>query len=150
MDAGLDDCVFCSIAAGAVDDDLVAYRSANVFVIPALRQRARNRGHTLVLPVAHVRNLHDAEPDLLAEIATVAARLTAAFPAAYGAIGSITFQNNVEPDGQPFHLHVHAVPRFDGDCFAMPDPDVAEVPRAGRLLQAAELRRILERHPGQP
>lgn len=141
----MDGCVFCTIASGEVDDDLVAYRSANVFVIPALRQRARNRPHTLVLPVAHVRNLHDAGPGLLAEVGSVAARLTAAFPAACQAVGSITFQNNVEPDGLPFHLHVHVVPRFEDDGFAMPDPaGVAEVPRAERLAQTGKLQQMLQ------
>jgi diadenosine tetraphosphate (Ap4A) HIT family hydrolase len=144
MDAPVfDDCVFCTIAAGDVDDDLVAYRSASVFVIPALRQRPRNRPHALVLPAAHVRNLHDAGPGLLAELSAVTARLTAALPAVCRAVGSITFQNNVEEDGLPFHLHVHVVPRFDGDDFAMPDPAVAEVPRPERRAQSTELRQIL-------
>jgi histidine triad (HIT) family protein len=149
----MDNCVFCAIGAGELDDDLVGYRSGRVFVLPALRQRARNRGHTLVLPIAHVRNLHDADTGLLAEVAAVTARLTGAFPGRYGAVGSITFQNNVEDDGLPFHLHVHVVPRFDGDGFAMPDPaGVAEVPRAERLAQAAELRKILGSVPraGRP
>lgn len=137
-------CVFCAIGAGDVDDDLVAYRSGGVYVVPALRQRPRNRGHTLVLPVEHVRNLHDAAPGLLAELAAVTARLTAAFPASYRAVGSITFQNNVEPDGEPFHLHVHVVPRFDDDGFVMPDPGgVTEVPKGARLAQAAQLRDML-------
>lgn len=140
----MDDCVFCAIGAGDVDDDLVAYRAGGVYVLPALRQRARNRPHTLVLPVAHVRNLHDAGPGLLAELAAVTARLTAAFPVAYRAVGSIAFQNNVELDGEPFHLHVHVVPRFDGDGFAMPDPGgVTEVPRGERLAQSAQLRDML-------
>ena len=102
-----------------------------------------NRGHALVLPVAHVRNLHDAQPDLRAEILAVVAQLTRAFPAMYGATGSYVFQHNVEPDDQPFHLHVHAVPRFEGDNFAEPDPAVAEVARAERLAQAAALRDLL-------
>jgi histidine triad (HIT) family protein len=143
----VDDCVFCSIGRGDIDGDLVARASDHVFTLPPIRQRARNRGHALVLPVAHVRNLHDAEPDLRAEIFSVIAQLTAAFPALYGAAGSYVFQNNVEPDGRPFHLHVHAVPRFPGDDFAEPDAAVAEVPRAERLAQAAVLRDLLGRAP---
>jgi histidine triad (HIT) family protein len=97
-----------------------------------------------VLPVAHVRNLHDAGPGLRAELAAVTARLTAAFPTVYRATGSITFQNNVEPDGEPFHLHVHVVPRFDGDGFAVPDPGgVTEVPRDRRLAQSGQRRDML-------
>jgi histidine triad (HIT) family protein len=139
----MDHCVFCAIGSGAVDSDLIVHASPRVFVVPALRQRARNRGHALVLPAEHVRNLHDAEPDLRDELFAVAAALTGAFPALYGAAGSYVFLNNVEPDGEPFHLHVHAVPRFGGDGFSEPDPAVAEVPRDERLAQAALLRGLL-------
>ncbi len=139
----MDDCVFCAIGAGDVDGDLVARASDRVFVLPPLRQRPNNRGHALVLPVAHVRNLHDAQADLRNEILAVVTQLTRGFPALYGAAGSYVFQHNVEPDDRPFHLHVHAVPRFPGDNFAEPDPAVAEVPRAERLAQAAVLRDLL-------
>jgi histidine triad (HIT) family protein len=137
------DCDFCAIASGQVDRDLVAFRSEQVFVLPALRQRRRNRGHTLVLPVGHVSNLHDAPAGLLAAVMTVTARLTAAVPDLFGATGSLVFQNNILPDGVPFHLHVHVVPRFSGDGFTMPDPSIAEVPRTDRLAQAARIREML-------
>jgi histidine triad (HIT) family protein len=136
------ECVFCDIGSGRIDSDLAVFPSERVLVLPALRQRPRNRGHALVLPVGHVRNLHDAESGLLAEVMTVTARLTAAFAALYGANGSFVFQNNVEPDGLPFHLHVHAVPRFPGDDFRTPDPASTEVPRAERLLQSQALRDV--------
>jgi len=72
----------------------------------------------------------------------ITARLTAEFPAKLGANGSFVFQNNVEPDGLPFHVHV--VPRFDGDEFRCPDPDGVEaVPRGDRLAQARALRELL-------
>ena len=132
------------LRGGRIDRDLAVLVSERVYVLPPLRQRPRNRFHTLVLPVAHVRNLQDADPGLLAEIMTITARLTAAFPGKLGANGSFVFQNNVEPDGLPFHLHVHVVPRFDGDEFRVPDPHaVEEVPRSDRLAQARELRGLL-------
>jgi histidine triad (HIT) family protein len=137
------DCDFCAIASGEADRDLVAFRSQHVFVLPALRQRRRNPGHALVLPVSHVSNLHDAPPDLLAAVMTITARLTAAVHDLFGATGSLVFQNNILPDGMPFHLHVHVVPRFGDDGFTMPDPSVAQVPRAERLAQAARIREVL-------
>jgi histidine triad (HIT) family protein len=137
-------CVFCDIGAGRIDGDLAVLVSERVYVLPALRQRPKNRFHTLVLPVAHVRNLQDADPGLLAEIMAITARLTAVLPRKLSANGSFVFQNNVEPDGLPFHLHVHVVPRFEGDDFRTPDPDgVEEVPRRDRLAQARELRGLL-------
>lgn len=140
----VDECVFCDIGVGRVDRELAVPVSERVYVVPALRQRPKNRFHTLVLPVAHIRNLHDTEPGLLAEIMTITARLTAALPAKLGANGSFVSQNNVEPDGLPFHLHVHVVPRFDSDEFRNPDPDgVEEVSRGDRLAQARALRELL-------
>jgi histidine triad (HIT) family protein len=136
-------CTFCPIAAGEVDADLVAVRTAQAFVIPALRQHPTNHGHALVLPVHHTRNLADASPAVRDEIFAITARLTAAMPSLYGADGSIVFQNNTAPDDPLFHLHVHVVPRFRGDSFVMTRAAVAEVPRPERLQQATLIRQVL-------
>jgi histidine triad (HIT) family protein len=140
-------CTFCAIAGGAADADLVALRTGRVFVIPAPRQRPRNQGHALVVPAGHVVSLHDAAPAVRDELFAVVAQLTGAVGALYGAEGSIVFQHNITPGPVPFHLHVHVVPRFPGDDLTMPDPAMAEVPRAVRLRQAAALRQALS--PGR-
>lgn len=137
------DCTFCPIAGGEVDADLVAMRTEQVFVIPALRQHPTNHGHALVLPVRHTRNLADAPTSVRDEMFAIAAKLTAAMPALYGADGSIVFQNNTAPDDPLFHLHVHVVPRFPADTFVMTRAAVAEVPRPERLEQAAAIRQAL-------
>jgi histidine triad (HIT) family protein len=139
----VDACTFCPIAAGDIDTDLVALRTGQVFVIPALRQHPTNHGHALVLPVTHIRNLADAEPSVRDEIFAVAAQLTSAMPSMYRAQGSIVFQNNTAPDDPLFHLHVHVVPRFSDDGFVMTRAAVAEVPRSERLQQAALIRQAL-------
>jgi histidine triad (HIT) family protein len=118
-------------------------RTAQVFVIPALRQHPTNHAHALVLPVTHVTNLADAPPSVRDEIFAVAAQLTSAVPSLYGAEGSIVFQNNTGPDDPLFHLHVHVVPRFPDDAFVMTRAAVAEVPRSERLQQAALIRHAL-------
>jgi histidine triad (HIT) family protein len=141
----VDECTFCPIAAGEIDGDLVAMRTAQVFVIPALRQHPTNHGHALVLPVTHTRNLADASPSVRDEIFAVAAQLTSAMPGLYGAQGSIVFQNNTAPDDPLFHLHVHIVPRFPDDDFVMTRAAVAEVNRSERLQQAALIRHALNR-----
>jgi histidine triad (HIT) family protein len=140
----VDECTFCPIAAGEIDIDLVALGTAQVFVIPALRQHPTNHGHAFVLPRAHTRSLSDVPPSVRDEIFAIAAQLTAVMPSMYGAEGSIVFQNNTTPDDPLFHLHVHVVPRFAGDHFVMTRAAVAEVPRAERLGQANLIRQAVD------
>lgn len=109
----MSDCAFCRIGQGEIDEDLVAYRSENVFVVPELKQRPNNPGHALVLPVSHVTDLHDVPADLLHEIFEVTARVTSGVKDAYGAVGSTVTQNNHIPGQELHHVHVHVVPRFE-------------------------------------
>ena len=132
-------CPFCRIGSGEVDPDLVALRTQNVFVVPALTQRVRNRGHTLVLPVKHVAGLETATAELLGELFQVAALVSAAMPISFGAIGTTVFQNNGVPDQHLEHLHVHVVPRFAGDGFRMPDPTITAIERGRRVEQSTTL-----------
>ncbi|KOV64091.1 hypothetical protein ADK64_17965 [Streptomyces sp. MMG1121] len=124
---------------------MVAYRSENVFVVPALKQRQSNPGHALVLPVSHVTDLHDVPAGLLHEIFEVTARVTSAVKDAYGSVGSTVTQNNRIPGQVLHHVHVHVVPRFEDDGFRMPDPDLCEAPRHVRRARAAALRKALLR-----
>jgi len=135
----VDGCIFCPIASGALDADLVALRTERVLVLPALRQHPGNHGHALIVPVAHTRNLEDAGTELRNEVFAVAAHVCSAVTWLYESDGSIVFQNNVGPDDDLFHLHVHVVPRFTGDDFVMTRAAVAEVPRPERLRQSAAL-----------
>ncbi|ADI12457.1 hypothetical protein SBI_09339 [Streptomyces bingchenggensis BCW-1] len=140
----MSDCAFCRIGQGKIDEDLVAYRSESVFVVPALKQRQNNPGHALVLPVSHVTGLHDVPTDLLHELFEVTARVTSAVKDAYGAVGSTVTQNNHIPGQVLHHVHVHVIPRFEDDGFRIPDPESYEAPREARLARAAALRQALQ------
>jgi histidine triad (HIT) family protein len=137
-------CPFCALAAGGVDDELVALRTPNAFVVPALVQRPLHRGHMLVLPASHVTRLIDVEAPLLQELYTVAARVSMAVRKAFGATGATLFQNDDAPDQILLHLHIHVVPRRPGDDFKLPDPVKAVLSREERRHQALALRRALE------
>ncbi|WP_425571000.1 HIT family protein [Planotetraspora kaengkrachanensis] len=139
----MNSCPFCLIGAGDVDGELLAYRTANVFVLPVPWQRAKNLGHCLVLPTAHVTSLHAAPRDLLTELFDVVAQVTAAVREAFGAPGSMVLQNDNIPGQTLSHLHVHAIPRSPDDEFILADPDKMEIPFEVRAQQAAQLRRAL-------
>lgn len=139
-------CPFCAIAAGAADAadaDLIALRTPAVFVVPALKQRPRNRGHLLVLPVAHVTRLADADAALRDELTAVIGRVSGAVRAAFGATGTFVFVNEDAPDQVLDHLHVHVVPRTAGDGFRVPDPASEVLGRDERVRQAEAVRRAL-------
>ena len=81
----------------------------------------RAPGHTLVIPKAPARNLLDVNPDDLAHIMQVAQRIARAGMKAFGADGVTIQQFNEKAGGQVvFHLHVHVIPRREGEAMKPP------------------------------
>ena len=88
----------------------------------------RAPGHTLVIPKAPARNLLDENPDDLAHIMQVAQRIARAGMKAFGADGVTIQQFNEKAGGQVvFHLHVHVIPRREGEAMK-PPATVKETP----------------------
>lgn len=99
----------------------------------------QSRGHMLVLPKAPSRNVLDADPKMLAAVASYLPRLGRALMDATGADGLRIMQFNEVPAGQTvFHLHFHLVPMYQGVEMGAhagggraDDPQLAEL--AGRI-----------------
>ncbi|QHS16612.1 HIT family protein [Halopenitus persicus] len=108
-----DDCIFCSIVDGdipartvAETDDVLAFLDANPLA----------RGHTLVIPKAHHEHVGDLPADLSGAVFDVVAELTPRVQAAVDADGANVGINDGAAAGQEVpHVHVHIVPRFEGD-----------------------------------
>lgn len=105
------DCKFCRIATGEevasvvwADDQLVAFLDA----------RPLFKGHTLLMPRAHVGTLPDLPDSLREPFLAATQRLAAAMVSGLGAQGSFVAMNNVVSQSVP-HLHCHVVPRTRGD-----------------------------------
>lgn len=74
----------------------------------------RGDGHVLVIPKAQARNILDAQPGDLAELAKAVQVLARAVKEAFAADGITVQQFNESAGGQVvFHLHVHVIPRFE-------------------------------------
>jgi len=104
-------CLFCSIAAGDTPTDLVLDTPA---VVAFLDHRPLFKGHTLVVPRAHVETLRDLDGPLRDELFLRVQQVAAAVQDATGSAGSFVAMNNVVSQSVP-HLHVHAVPRNPKD-----------------------------------
>jgi histidine triad (HIT) family protein len=98
------------------------------------------RGHALVVPRSHSRDLHEIGTEDLAAVARAAQRLAARARDALGADG-VNLLNFSGPAAWQtvFHFHLHVVPRYDDDPLRLlwlpgaGDPD--EIAAAAELLK---------------
>lgn len=113
---GRSGCVFCSAYRGRGDrDNLVLARGRGAFVI--LNKYPYNNGHLMVVPAAHVADLQDAPREVLVEMMDLAVRCTAALRKIYRPTGINLGVNLGRSAGAGIegHLHLHLVPRWEGD-----------------------------------
>ena len=132
------DCLFCKIVAGEVpatrideDERTVAFMDIN----PA------TRGHALVVPRAHTRDLLSIDADELAAVASAAKRLAARAKERLGADGINLLNSCGSAAWQTvFHFHVHVIPRYRDDPLRLPwvpgPGDADEIAAAGAALRA--------------
>ena len=111
-------CVFCRIASGELPGNIV-YRDARV--VAFLDASPLFLGHTLVVPIDHVATLDDLPPALLGPLFEIVRRTSIAVQQALGADGSFVATNTRISQSVP-HVHVHVVPRNEGDGFFSPRP----------------------------
>ncbi|MFB6154339.1 MAG: HIT family protein [Haloferacaceae archaeon] len=138
------DCIFCGIVDGDVpsrtvyeDDTVVAFLDANPLA----------RGHTLVVPKAHHERLNDAPVGVTADLFRAVRELVPRVESAVDVDATTVGVNNGRAAGQEVpHLHVHVVPRFDGDgggpihavAGARPDLTDAELDEVATAITDAE------------
>jgi histidine triad (HIT) family protein len=106
-------CAFCGIVnggAGAAAAEV--YRDAQV--VAFLDARPVFKGHTLVVPAAHVETLGDLPSAAIAPLFGVVQRVARAVEKGLEADGTFVALNNRVSQSVP-HLHVHVVPRRRGD-----------------------------------
>lgn len=112
------DCIFCAIAAGEAEAEVVY---SDERVVAFLDANPATDGHVLVVPRAHARGILDIEDEDAAAVLRAAVRVARAIDGALAPEGFTLFQAN-EPAGwqDVFHLHVHVVPRWTGDGLTQP------------------------------
>ncbi len=110
-------CVFCRIAASGPPSPAngVVWRGERTFCV--LNAYPYASGHLLVLPVRHVAELGELDPEEAADLWRVTQRAVEAAGTAYGPDGFNLGANlgRAAGAGIPRHLHLHVVPRWSGD-----------------------------------
>ncbi len=132
-----EDCAFCSIVAGDLPAEVV---DSDEHTLAFLDINPWTRGHALVVPRNHSRNLYEADDGDLSRTVVASKRLALTMRARLGCEG-VDLLNACEPAGWQtvFHLHVHVIPRWEDDPLELPTrPQPAEQQELAAV--AAELR----------
>jgi histidine triad (HIT) family protein len=111
------DCVFCQIVADTRKCVLLA---AGAAALAFMDIHPANPGHCLVVPKGHWPTVFDIPPDEFAAVARLAAHVAAAVQRALSPPGLSLVQSNGPAANQSVpHLHIHVLPRCDGDCLPL-------------------------------
>jgi ATP adenylyltransferase len=110
-----DACVFCLALSSPDAEPLIVYRGQTCFVI--LNLFPYNNAHLMVVPNRHVATLSAATEEERGDLIRLAAVSEQVIGEAYAPHGMNMGINLGKPAGAgvPGHLHMHVVPRWNGD-----------------------------------
>ena len=113
-----DDCIFCKIVAGEIpaqkldeNEQAIAFMDINPWT----------RGHALVIPKEHTRNLLDAPREALASTIEMAQQVATRQRDRLDCDG-VNLLSSAEPAAWQtvFHYHLHVIPRYEDDPLQLP------------------------------
>jgi histidine triad (HIT) family protein len=134
-------CVFCKIARKQAPASLV-YEDENVLAF--LDIRPLSEGHTLVIPREHYVTIFEVPEELVAQLHRIVKRVALAVKEVTKADGISIIQQNGKAAGQEiFHLHVHVIPRFEGQKL-MRFGEISETDREKLNKHADTIKRHIE------
>ena len=112
-------CIFCEMAAADPAHDserLILYRGR--FNLIVLNLFPYNTGHAMIAPYAHTDTLEGLESESLGEMMALARDLEAALKTVYNPQGYNVGLNLGRSAGAGIaeHLHMHVLPRWNGDA----------------------------------
>jgi histidine triad (HIT) family protein len=130
-------CLFCKILAGDLPAEIVREDEATIAFMDI---NPWTRGHALVIPRNHSRNLYEVPDEDIAAAGSAAKRLALAMRERLGCDG-VNLINSCEPAAWQtvFHFHVHVIPRYDDDPLQLPTRPQSAAPEELAEV-AAELR----------
>ena len=122
-----DDCIFCAIAAGDAPATIV---DEDEHTIAFMDIHPWTRGHLLVIPREHHKNIYEIPDETLSQVMIAAKRMAKRVKDKFDADG-VNLLNSAERAAWQtvFHFHVHVIPRYEDDPLELPvrpqegDPD---------------------------
>ena len=112
------DCIFCKIIAGELPSSIVAEDERTVSFMDI---NPGTRGHALVIPREHAKDLLEISPEDLAACSQAAQSLARKATENLGADGVNLLNAYGAAAWQTvFHFHIHVIPRYEDDPLKLP------------------------------
>ncbi|MDK2384722.1 MAG: HIT domain-containing protein [Candidatus Korarchaeota archaeon] len=118
---GEKECIFCTLPAeGRDEENLILHRSEHCFII--LNKYPYNPGHLMVAPYRHVASIEDLTEDEAKDMWRLIRLSMLTLRRAMNPEGFNVGANIGKAAGAGFegHVHIHIVPRWNGDTNFMP------------------------------
>jgi len=113
----VEDCVFCKIVEGEIEGDVV-FETENFFFLRNIKPLVE--GHSMVIPKKHYGTFLDLPKEFYEEFMGSAKRGAELLLKETGAESFNLVANNGKVSGQVVpHLHLHILPRKEGDEFRL-------------------------------
>jgi ATP adenylyltransferase len=138
-------CVFCTAQTDPDAAPLLVFRGTTCFVI--LNLFPYNNGHLMVIPYRHIASLSAATQEELTELMVLTRRAEMALTEVYAPHGLNMGINLGKPAGAGVldHVHLHVVPRWNGDTNFMTVVGRTRVLAEELPVTADKLRPVFER-----
>ena len=137
----MSDCIFCQIVSGQIPSSKV-YEDEEVLAFLDITQVTK--GHTLVIPKHHYRNMLEMDAEAASSLFARVPKIAKQLQEKLGASGVNIINNNEEAAGHTvFHTHVHLLPRFDATdglklTFETHEPDFAALAQLAQEIFLGE------------
>jgi len=111
-----DNCQFCKLVE---KEDVISSVYEDDIVMAFMDVKPVNEGHTLVIPKNHYENIYEIPDDEIAHLYKIVKKVASAVKKGVNAEGiSVNQHNGTAAFQKVFHLHVHVIPRYEGDKLA--------------------------------
>jgi histidine triad (HIT) family protein len=131
------ECLFCKIVRGELPAQIV---DEDELTVAFMDINPATRGHALVVPRRHARDLLEIEVEDLEATIVAAQRLARKASERLGADGVNLLNSCGQAAWQTvYHFHIHVIPRYEGDPLRLPwtpaEGDAEEIAAAAQALR---------------
>ena len=109
-------CIFCMISNHEIPSQIV-YENDKVIAFLDLSQATR--GHTLVVPKKHFKNIYELDEEYGRAVMDAVRLVSNKLKKALNPIGLNLINNNERPLQSVDHFHIHLLPRYENDDFVV-------------------------------